>query len=145
MNHKVSIFSRAKDEIVEIHAFFVHWFTESSAKPEEFKRLDSSFDPEFAMVTPDGKLHARAEVLWRLRKAKAHMEKKFAIDIEEVTELWTSENAVLVGYIEAQSIDGRHTRRRSTALFERHDATPHGVTWRHLHETWIEAVEGAKG
>lgn len=145
MSHQASLFSRAKAEIKEIHAFFVHWFTEADADQQEFKRLDESFDPEFAMVTPDGQLHQRPEVLWRLRKAKATMEKKFSIHIEEITELWTSENAVLVSYVEAQSIGDRHTRRRSTALFEKRDATPHGVAWRHLHETWIEAAEGAKG
>ena len=145
MSHKASLFSSAKAEITEIHAFFVHWFTESSAEPQEFKRLEESFDAEFAMVTPDGQLHARAEVLWRLRKAKASMEKKFAIHVEDITLLWHDGDAVLVGYVEAQTIGERHTRRRSTALLEKRDSTPNGVTWRHLHETWIEVTDGAKG
>jgi hypothetical protein len=144
MSHQASLFSGAKAEIEEIHAFFVHWFAEKEAEPQEFKRLDESFDPEFAMVTPDGQLHQRSEVLWRLRKAKAAMQEKFSIRVEEITELWTSENAVLVSYVEAQSIGSRHTRRRATALFEKRDATPHGVAWRYVHETWIKETEGAK-
>jgi hypothetical protein len=145
MSHKASLFSGAKAEITEIHAFFVHWFIEASVDTHEFKRLEESFDAEFAMVTPDGKLHTRAEVLLRLHKAKASMEKKFAIDIEEITLLWDDGDAVLVGYVEAQSIGGRHTRRRSTALFEKRDATANGVAWRHLHETWVEVTESARG
>src|SRR4029077_14077898 len=71
MSHKASLFSSAKAEITEIHAFFVHWFTQSSPDPHEFKRLEESFDAEFAMVTPDRKGHARADLLCPLRKAKA--------------------------------------------------------------------------
>jgi hypothetical protein len=133
-----SLFSCAKAEILERHAFFVRWFTEPQAGPEEFKRCAAAFDPKFGMVTPDGKPHRRAEVLRRLKEAKASMELKFKITIEEVRELWASGDAVLVAYVEAQSIGRRRTRRRSTAMFERQAAAPNSVAWRRLHETWIE-------
>jgi hypothetical protein len=139
MRRDASLFSCAKAEIIERHAFFVRWFTEASLKPSEFERCEAAFDAHFRMITPDGMLHGRAEVLRRLRKAKASMELKFEIAVEGVKELWLGEEAGIVGYVEAQLIDGRRTRRRSSALFERCATAPNGVAWRHLHETWVEA------
>jgi hypothetical protein len=138
MKGEKSLFSCAKTEILERHAFFMRWFTEPKAGPDEFKHCAAAFDPKFGMVTPDGKTHRRAEVLRRLKEAKASMGLKFQITVEEVRELWANEDAVLVGYVEAQSIGRRRSRRRSTALFEKRAAAPNGVVWRRQHETWIE-------
>jgi hypothetical protein len=141
MSDDPSLFVRAKDEIVERHAFFVRWFTDASAKLGEFRACERSFAAQFGMITPDGASHRRAEVLRRLRNAKASMPPlKFAIRIEGVTKLWASDDQVLVGYVEAQAIGRRRTRRRSTALFERRDQAPNGIVWRYLHESWIETT-----
>ena len=137
-NRKDSLFASAKAEILERHAFFMRWFTQPSAGAAEFRLCETAFDRKFGMVTPDGKPHGRAEVLRRLRKAKASIEISFEISIEEVREQWSSDDAVFVGYVEAQAIGGRRTRRRSSALFEKSAAAPNGVAWRRLHETWIE-------
>jgi hypothetical protein len=138
MSDEPALFALARREIVERHAFFVRWFTDQSLDPREFRHCEEAFHAKFAMVTPDGKLHGRAEVLQRLRNAKASMKLKFEIGVHAITTLWSREDALLIGYIEAQLIDGRRTERRSSALFE--SRPPNGVVWRHLHETWTQGA-----
>jgi len=140
-----SVFSRAKAEVIERHGFFRRWLTEGSAGPEEWERCEQAFDAEFSMVTPDGSVHGLAEVLERLRKAQGSMEWRLEIAVEEITPLWLRTNAALIGYVEAQSIGPRRTRRRSSALFEGRASAPNGVVWRHLHETWVETRVSSRG
>jgi hypothetical protein len=137
MNGEPSLFSCASSEIVEIHDFFMRWFSGRAGAAAEFERCEQAFDPEFGMVTPDGRSHGRAEIVERLRAARGSVGATFQIAIEAITPLWQSADAILVGYVEAQLRDGRPTRRRSSALFQRRASAPNGAVWRHLHETWM--------
>ena len=126
----------AKVEIVERHQFFVRWFRARS-EISEFAQCERAFDEEFRMVTPDGALHRRVNVIERLREAHGSVDAGFKISIEDIAPIWRSESAILMGYVEAQMRDGRSTRRRSTALLIKLASAPNGAAWRHLHETWM--------
>ncbi|SDR60144.1 hypothetical protein SAMN05444161_7328 [Rhizobiales bacterium GAS191] len=133
-----SLLDCATAEIVERHEFFVRWYTDPSPDGAEFARSETAFDAEFVMVTPDGDAHGHAQVIEFLRGARGSADAGFRIAIEAVEPLWQGEDAILVGYVEAQQRDGLSTRRRSSALFVRSEAAPQGVAWRHLQETWLD-------
>jgi hypothetical protein len=121
-------------EILSLHDFFVRWF---SGKPADFGQCEEALHADFTMVTPDGQMHSRAEIINRLRAARASTDRLFRIEIEEVKSLWHCADATLASYVEAQFRDGKHTRRLSSALFVESATAANKVVWRHLHETWM--------
>jgi hypothetical protein len=88
------------------------------------------------MVTPEGRIVARTEILERLERATAHSDLR--ITISEIAPVREDAASVLLRYIEEQYRDGETTRRLSIALFEASGDAPLGVAWRYLQETWIE-------
>jgi hypothetical protein len=129
----------ARREVIALHEFFVRWFT--SGEGADFASCERAFAPDFAMVTPEGKLHGRDAIVAMLRDARGALSPGFAITILDPHPVWTDGDAVLLGYVEQQYRDGRVTRRRSTALFTRDASAPRGVVWRYLQETWMDAGE----
>jgi len=136
MSRERSLLACAEIEIVEMHDFFVSWFASRASDDRDFERCEQALDEGFGMVAPDGHFYRRAEVIVRLRAARGSTDADFRISTEAISPLWQSEDAILVGYIEAQLRSGLSTRRRSSALFARKSSTRNGVAWRHLHETW---------
>lgn len=137
MSPALSMLACAEAEVAGLHDFFVRWFIPPSGQVEDFERCERALHESFGMVAPDGRFHPRAQVIERLRAAQGSMEAGFEIAIEGLSPIWRNEDAILVGYIEVQHRSGSSTRRRSTALFVNAPQAPHGVAWRHLHETWI--------
>ena len=129
--------TRAWDEVVTRHAFFVDWFTGTGPQTamEETARC---FAPDFHMVAPDGGQLDREAVLSMLRNARASRASgRFAIGVEMRRTIQPGSDLALVVYDELQRTDAGKTKRRSTALFSTEPHAPGGVVWRHLHETWI--------
>lgn len=121
-------------EILSLHEFFVRWF---SGKPADFGQCEQALHGDFTMVTPDGQAHSRAQIIGRLRAARASTDQLFRIEIEDVKVVWQCADATLASYVEAQFRDGKHTRRLSSALFVESATAANKVVWRHLHETWM--------
>lgn len=128
----------ATAEILGLHAFFVAWFSGELREDAALHRAESAFHADFTMITPDGCLHDRAAVIERIRSARGSAAPAFQIEIEDIARVWDDKDAILVRYVEAQSSAGRHTKRRSTALFVRSDEAMNNVAWRHLQETWMQ-------
>ena len=122
----------AAREVVELHALFAELFT---GRSRDFSRCEKAFSPRLQMVTPEGILITREEILGRLRKAKAQ---ELRITIRDVAIVREDAGSVLLRYIEEQYRDQETTRRMSIALFETVKEAPLGVAWRYLQETWIE-------
>lgn len=122
----------AAAEIVALHAAFVELFTHRS---RDFSRCAAAFAPDFAMVTPEGRVIDRAAILAGLEAARAAPD--FRIDISEIRVIQEGDTSSLLQYVEEQYRDGRTTRCRSTVLFEADAKAPLGVVWRYLHETWL--------
>jgi hypothetical protein len=122
----------AAREVVELHALFEELFT---GRSRDFSRCEKAFSPRLEMVTPDGRLVTRAEVMESLRRATA---RELRITILDVAAMREDAESVLLRYIEEQYRDQETTRRLSIALFETANDAPLGVAWRYLQETWIE-------
>jgi hypothetical protein len=122
----------AAREVVELDALFEELFT---GRSRDFSRCEKAFSPRLEMVTPDGRLVTRAEVMESLRRATA---RELRITILDVAAMREDAESVLLRYIEEQYRDQETTRRLSIALFETANDAPLGVAWRYLQETWIE-------
>jgi hypothetical protein len=128
-----SLAAAAAREVVELHAYFVEVFT---GRLRDFSRCEAAFSPRLEMVTPEGRLVTRAQVLEGLKRATARAD--FRITIHDIAAVREDAGSVLLRYIEEQYRDGETTRRLSIALFETASTAPCGVAWRYLQETWIE-------
>lgn len=128
-----SLAAAAAREVVELHAYIVECFT---GRSRDFSRCEAAFSPKLEMVTPEGRLVTRAEILERFERATARAD--FRIIISDITPVREDAGSVLLRYIEEQYRDGETTRRLSIALFETRSDAPFGVAWRYLQETWIE-------
>ena len=128
--------ARAVEETHELHAFFVAWFRDTDGLAPDFSRCEGALATDFRMIAPDGTAHDRAAVIGRLRAARASAPADFTIDILQPTAVWQADGAVLLEFIERQYRAGRTVSRRSTGLFTDRPASPNGVVWRHLQETW---------
>ncbi|TIT01998.1 DUF4440 domain-containing protein [Mesorhizobium sp.] len=139
---KLSLFTRASAEVVDLHRFFVDWFVAGSADRADFSRFERVMAEGFQMVAPDGQILDRDAVLDHVRVSRATCDGDFTISIEDIRAGWQIEDAIVVCYVETQQRDGKHSRRRSSAVFTTSSSAPNGVEWRHLHETWLQVPEG---
>jgi len=124
----------AAREIVALHEFFVAWFRPGPAP--DFRACEGAFHPDFQMVTPDGRLLSRSEIIQGIQAARGALAPSLTIDVLDIHLLWREGDTALLTYIEQQYREGRTTRRRSSALLLRAASAPRGILWRHLQETW---------
>ena len=124
----------AAREVVALHEFFVAWFRPGPAP--DFRACEGAFHPDFRMVTPEGRLLGRSEIIQGIQASRGRLAASLTIDILDIRTLWQEGDAALLAYIEQQYREGRTTRRRSSALLLRAASAPRGILWRHLQETW---------
>ena len=124
----------AAREVVALHEFFVAWFRPGPAP--DFRACEGAFHPDFRMVTPEGRLLGRSEIIQGIQASRGRLAASLTIEILEIRTLWQEGDAALLAYIEQQYREGRTTRRRSSALLLRAASAPRGILWRHLQETW---------
>jgi hypothetical protein len=142
MNAQPSLLSRASAEVVDLHRFFVDWFVAGSADRADFSRFECVMADGFQMVAPDGQILDRDAVFDHVRVSRATCDGDFTISIEDIRAGWQADDTIVVSYIETQQRAGKHSRRRSSAVFTTSSSAPNGVEWRHLHETWLQMPEG---
>jgi hypothetical protein len=102
-----------------------------------FARFTKATHPDFTLIGPDGRSADRATTAAWIRAAHG-TRPGFA--------LWTDEHRIrhlagdlaVVTYREWQQRDGSTTTRISTAILCADPAAPAGVSWLHVHETWID-------
>ena len=126
-------------EIVELHRFFVAWFTGRCPKSRAgFTRVADALAADFVQIDPAGRERRRGPLLAALRAAHgSRAGEPFAIRIVRPKIRLVRRGLALATYEERQRGAGTTTRRRSTALFQPAEAAPGGVAWLHLQETWI--------
>ena len=123
-------------EIVQLHQFFQEWFNgDISLNDKIFSRLNDTLDPEFIMITPDGKHLNQKNVLKSVRFGYGKRE-GIKIWIKNVTLHHQIGDIAIATYEEWQDIDGRITTRISSAIFISNPGNPNSINWLHLHETW---------
>lgn len=123
-------------EIRSLHTFFVRWYTGDDRA--DFDRFENALAPSFEMVTPDGEVLGRDEVLAHIRGERGeHENDGFGIEISNVETLDKHAGRALVRYEEWQETKDGEDGRVSTALFRPSGGAPEGVEWIHLHETGL--------
>jgi hypothetical protein len=141
--------SQCRREVIGLHRFFQVWFNgEIERSASTFERFSGVLAPGFSIISPAGKMISRKELLDRLQPAYGiHREKgtPIRIWIEEHSGRKLSDALHLATYQEWQEIGGRRQGRLSTALFRKLEGAPNGVSWLHVHETWLPGDEGDSG
>ena len=89
------------------------------------------------MAIPQGHVLACARVLAGVRNG--HGARPGRIWIEEPALLFDSASLVVARYQEWQQEATDPEGRLSTVVFERDGATPNGLRWLSVHETWLGA------
>jgi hypothetical protein len=137
MTSPSSLVDQAWREVVALHAFFESWLREGGHAGLDFSEAEAAIGRDFRMVSPDGTIGDREEIVSSIRGERGTREPDFRIIAVDPKAVWAGDGAVLLEYTEQQYRAGRTTRRRSTALFLADPAAPRGVVWRHLQETWM--------
>lgn len=127
-------------EIRSLHDFFVGWYT-GRLDEDGFNRFEDALSSDFEMVTPDGEVMTRDDIVGYVR-AERDTHEKFDIEIRDVETVDAHKGRALLRYEEWQTPgDENETQkdgRLSTALFGTSDSAPEGVEWLYLHETPLE-------
>ena len=93
-------------------------------------------------VGPDGNRIDRAAVLAMLDAGRGHSS-DLRISIEGHRTVLATDAVVIGEYIEVHEFgpdeagEPRGNRRRTTVVFDVDASMPHGVCWRHVHETYL--------
>ena len=140
--------SQCETEIVELHRFFEEWFMgrlEDSGAA--FSRFADVMADGFIMISPEGTVTGRAELLRGLRHARAAYTpaNSISIRVADIQQRRHSDDLCLMTYEEWQNTGSGERGRISSALFRRRPGTPNGVEWLHLHETWMNGESGDDG
>lgn len=126
-----------EQEINELHDFFQAWFaSEVPQSQTEFGRVTHVLNDGFVLISPDGTMTARADLLEKIYAAYGGRP-NFRIWIENFR-LHHAEGGIAVAtYEEWQTIAEKTTARLSSAIFQTREDAPNGVAWLHVHETWM--------
>ena len=133
---------RVKREVEEMHRFFEDWFNGTLPKDDaSFARFEGSISDDFVLVEPSGAVVDRATLAERLRAAHgswpAPVNGEPVVEISDVRSLSHHGDTMLFAYVERQNLEGKVTRRQSTALFRSVLKKPNRLEWLHVHETWL--------
>ncbi|MDF1836422.1 MAG: hypothetical protein P1V35_01010 [Planctomycetota bacterium] len=124
----------AVHEVLDLHEFFEDWLSGRGPNtPECFARLSRSLDSEFEIITPDGQLISRENLIDGLSGGFGSRGPEFRLWVQNTRARMVEEGLCLVTYEEWQATDGVEKGRLSSALLR---CTPQGIcTWIHVHET----------
>ncbi len=134
---------RVRNEIEELHRFFVAWYSGAVAPEALESDFVPRFDPGFVIVTPDGRHTAIDGLTAGFRQAHG-VNPDFRIAIRDVAIRHEMADHLLATYTEWQSgaraYDRPRNARLSTVLMTRTES----FRWLHVHETWLpqEEVDG---
>ncbi|MEM9489993.1 MAG: hypothetical protein AAGC55_12675 [Myxococcota bacterium] len=141
---------QVQSEIVDLHEFFVEWFTGSCESSDAIfaERFTSRFTKSSILIPPGGQLMNAANLGTSIRAAYGK-NPAFRIAIRNVAVRREQDGLLLATYEEWQRgaiySSPPENGRLSTALFEVASAAPGGLRWLHIHETWLPAAVMAAG
>lgn len=123
-------------EVHDLHRFFEGWL--SGTEPRGgFERCAGALAPGFVQIDPGGQVNERDRLIARLEAAHGRGGPGFRIRVADCVPRVVAGDLCLIEYVEHQETISGPTARRSSALLGRAPATPTGVAWLHLHESWI--------
>lgn len=131
---------RCEREIQDFHRFLEDWLSGRIPDDDEtFGRVTAVLADPFEITSPSGETRDRAAVIDDLKRGYGiygNTDSPFVIRIDAVRPRFSGTDYCLLTYEEHQRIEGTHTTRRSTVMFEAADGPENGVAWLHLQETW---------
>jgi hypothetical protein len=132
-----ALLARCAAQVNDLHRVIEEWLTGRSPRtPASFAAFVDAHAPGFTMVTPEGALLRRDELVPGFEGAYGSAP-GLAIRIDDVAVVHADAGSVVATYEEWQDGPAGPSGRRSTVLLDRDAAAPHGLRSRHLHETWI--------
>ena len=129
-------------EIVALHRFFMDWFRGTLPDTDAaWARVEGVLAPGFMLISPEGCVFQREGLLEAVQGQHASRPppEVFEIRVQGLETRCVGEQIVIATYEEWQRTSDGEIGRQSTAVFERRDTAPHGVSWLHVHETWLPA------
>lgn len=130
---------KIKQEIIELHKFFVDWFTGKLDKADLEHKLVVRFNKQTTFITTKGQSVDYNGLMQMFEVGYGKMKKDFKIAISDVEIKHEVGDYVLATYIEWQTDDpnpeanNSYTARKTTTLISKQ--TPH--KWLHIHETML--------
>lgn len=122
--------------IVAVHDFFVECYT---GQTRALTRLEVALSDEFTLVSPDGTTLDREAVLELVQeKCDRYALGEFDIAITDVRRLDASPDHAVARYVERQELPSSPNSRLSTVVFATGAATPTGLSWVTVHESWLD-------
>jgi len=132
-----SLRDRCAAQIGDLHRMIEDWLSGRAPRTAAgFAAFADAHVPGFTMITPDGAMLGRDDLLPGFEGAHGSAP-GLSIVIGEVTVVHADVGCAVATYEEWQDGPAGRSGRRSTVLLDRDDAAPHGLRSRHLHETWI--------
>lgn len=136
--------SLVREEIEDLHAFFVGWFSGTLEQSVFDSAFMARMDPELVLIPPAGNVLELDELEAGLRKGHG-ANPDFRIAIQNVRVLRSWDHHVLAIYEEwqrgARQSTPSNNGRVATVLFRRSER----LTWLHVHETWLPPEVMAAG
>jgi hypothetical protein len=129
--------SALQTEVERLHRFFQEWFNgELDDTDAVFAAFESALAEGFHIITPDGQVLSRAEILAMVRGFRGGWQNS-RIWIKECKLRAELGPVALVTYEEWQDVAGEVKGRLSSALFDLGDGRDDSLRWLHVHETWL--------
>ncbi len=132
---------RGEREIVQLHQFFEDWYR--GHETADFDRFDQALSDGFMIIMPDGRVLDR-DVIVEAVRGQHDSDSQAELEIRNVQLHEVHEATAIFTYEEWQGRDGETMRGRlSSVVFALDDQAPNGLTWLHVHETWLPEPEAA--
>ena len=133
-----SFVEQCADEVDGLHAFFELWFVgELPQTRDALARFSDVLAEEFQLIQPSGLTRSRNGISTDVFDAHG-VHDDVTIETSTFEPRDADGDRCLGTYEEWQTVGDDRTGRVSTVLFRRASATPNGVEWVHLHETWLD-------
>lgn|GEM_PF-456638 len=127
---------QAEREIVALHEFFQQWYR-GELEPTDFARFERALEADFQIITPEGMLLPRADIIQAVRQ-QAGSDPSAVLEIRNVELVAVDTDIAVFRYEEWQSSAGVAPRGRlSSVVFRRRDDADNGLGWRQVQETWL--------
>ena len=126
-------------EIYELHSFFESWYRgEIQNTDKEFSRLEGVLAPEFTLITPDGHVVERDQLL-ALMRAEYATKPDIKIQVENCRLRFADDNIFVVIYEERGVLKERQKTSLITAILRKNQRKKNELDWIHIHEVEIAA------
>ena len=122
-------------EIRELHAFFRSWYRGTTDDSDEsFGRIEGVLAPEFTLITADGYVVARDQLLGLLRREYA-TKPDIEMWVENSQLRLATGDIILVNYEEHGTTVSGKKSTLITAVLRKNPQQQNGLEWIHIHES----------